>query len=199
MLIRSCSIIIHSILTLLFVWHHPDTFLIMIMAPILHFMILKRDSYCYQLHCHIDITRMFKQERTCQACGLDEWIRMRHCYKCNRCVHKYDHHCVLMGICIGQFNHKYYVLFLYSLTINELIMMFTFQSLIPNEVIIDEFGIETLTLRYWFYALSLIFLYFFTFMAAYLAIYHTYYMMNNLTTWEKVKRDSISYLKNLSP
>jgi hypothetical protein len=54
-----------------------------------------------------------------------------------------------------------------------------------------------LTFRYWFYALSLIFLYFFTFMSVYLAAYHTFYMFNNLTTWEKVKRDSISYLKNL--
>lgn len=34
-------------------------------------------------------------------------------------------------------------------------------------------------------------------MSVYLALYHTYYMFNNLTTWEKVKRNTIPYLRNL--
>ena len=48
---------------------------------------------------------------------------MRHCYKCERCVHKYDHHCFLMGACVGEFNHKYYILFLYLYTANTVVML----------------------------------------------------------------------------
>ena len=49
---------------------------------------------------------------------------MRHCYKCNQCVHKYDHHCVLMDICIGEFNHRYYLLFLVCFLYNIGKMLF---------------------------------------------------------------------------
>lgn len=104
-----------------------------------------------------------------------------------------------MGICIGEFNHKYYVAFLYFFLINEIIMLLTFNSAIGGEVSIDEFGLETISFKYWLYALSIIALYFFTFIAIYLTYYHTKYMLNNQTTWERVRRDSISYLKSVRP
>jgi hypothetical protein len=102
-----------------------------------------------------------------------------------------------MGICIGEFNHKYYVLFLYSYLLNTVILMYNFHSSIVHEVLLDEFGVEHLSGKYYLYAIGLIILYFNTFLASYLTINHTMFMVNNQTTWESVKRDSIPYLKHV--
>lgn len=138
---RNYSLAIHFLIIILFIYFHSSTFLPLIIAPILHFLVLNNDSSCHPNHCQIHIQRRFKEERLCQICKLDEWIRMKHCYKCNRCIHKYDHHCFLMGICIGQFNHKYYLLFLYAYLVNTIAMLSMFHEEIRNQVSIDGFGI----------------------------------------------------------
>lgn len=66
---------------------------------------------------------------------------MKHCYKCQCCIHKYDHHCVLMDICIGEFNHKYYLLFLMSLVYNTLVMLVIFTYEMKEEVEISPEGL----------------------------------------------------------
>ena len=42
-------------------------------------------------------------------------------------------------------------------------------------------------------------LYFNLFLGLFLSSMHTYLLLNNSTTWELHKRDSISYLKHLDP
>lgn len=198
MRLREYSIAIHSILIILFIYHHSQSYLLMLAAPCLHLMIILRSSACYKGHCHIEVQRRFKEERLCDVCELDEWIRMRHCYKCNQCVHKFDHHCVLMGVCIGEFNHKHYVLFLYCYLVNTFLLVRAFHLHILGEVTLDEKGVEHLSLKYYFEAVILILLYFNSFLAVYLTFFHTIFMFNNITTWEKAKRDSIWYLKNVN-
>lgn len=37
------------------------------------------------------------EEDICEKCGIAREIRMKHCNKCERCVHKFDHHCFWVG------------------------------------------------------------------------------------------------------
>lgn len=48
MFIRRYSIIVHCLLTVLFIWYHSPALLIMTIAPILHILVVKYDSFCYQ-------------------------------------------------------------------------------------------------------------------------------------------------------
>ena len=36
---------------------------------------------------------------------------------CGKCVEKFDHHCVYINNCLGHRNHKYFILFLWLITI----------------------------------------------------------------------------------
>lgn len=75
-------------------------------------------------------------------------------------------------------------------------MLTCFHTYIKEEIHLDEHGLEHLSPSYYFYALALIFLYFSTFFATWLTWSHTFFMLNNETSWESVKRNSISYLKH---
>lgn len=37
------------------------------------------------------------EQEICDKCGIAKEIRMKHCNKCERCVHKFDHHCFWVG------------------------------------------------------------------------------------------------------
>lgn len=63
---------------------------------------------------------------------------MKHCYRCQKCVHKYDHHCVLLDVCIGEANQKYYIAFLYANLYNTVFLLMDLLALIKNDVFIDE-------------------------------------------------------------
>lgn len=41
----------------------------------------------------------------CKICCCNMPNRCKHCYKCGRCVLKYDHHCPWIGACVGEYNH----------------------------------------------------------------------------------------------
>ena len=67
---------------------------------------------------------------------------MKHCYRCQKCVHKYDHHCVLLNICIGEMNQKYYIAFLYAHLYNTVIVLEYLLENVKGNVILDyETGI----------------------------------------------------------
>jgi hypothetical protein len=52
----------------------------------------------------------------CLVCRINRPARAKHCYKCNRCVMKYDHHCMWLGTCVGKRNQAAFVAYLYTQT-----------------------------------------------------------------------------------
>ena len=74
---------------------------------------------------------------------------------CQRCVEKFDHHCVYINNCLGYRNHKYFMMFLFFITLY--IILSTATSLVsfwthaPGELINDVIdwimGIYTVTIN----------------------------------------------------
>ncbi|KAJ8416218.1 hypothetical protein AAFF_G00382400 [Aldrovandia affinis] len=53
----------------------------------------------------------------CTSCMMRKPIRANHCFACDACVAKQDHHSMWINGCIGARNHRYFVTFLFSLTL----------------------------------------------------------------------------------
>ena len=58
-----------------------------------------------------------KESIWCRRCNDWKPPRTHHCSHCGCCVARYDHHCIWVGNCVGQRNHKFFVLFLFYITI----------------------------------------------------------------------------------
>lgn len=73
----------------------------------------------------------------CEICKIEKFLRMKHCDKCEKCVHKFDHHCFwvggfklqlkvlfsskMLGACVGEMNHGRFWSFLFFQTITCLL------------------------------------------------------------------------------
>lgn len=109
---------------------------------------------------------------------------MKHCYRCSKCVHKYDHHCVLLNICIGERNQKYYIAFLYAHFYNTYIVLSHLLENIKDDVHIDmATGIESIDDLYVLKALCIILLMLNFVLTIYLLFIHTRFLFNGLTTY----------------
>mmetsp|Transcript_6262 Transcript_6262/g.9930 ORF Transcript_6262/g.9930 Transcript_6262/m.9930 type:complete len:353 (+) Transcript_6262:537-1595(+) len=55
---------------------------------------------------------------TCNKCGNFKPPRTHHCSLCGTCTLKMDHHCPWVGNCVGLHNYKYFLVFLFWVTIS---------------------------------------------------------------------------------
>ena len=53
----------------------------------------------------------------CNTCDLYRPPRAIHCGICNCCIERLDHHCPWLGTCIGKRNYKYFLCFVWLVTI----------------------------------------------------------------------------------
>jgi len=53
----------------------------------------------------------------CSTCLIRKPVRSKHCSVCDRCIAKFDHHCPWIGNCVGASNHKYFMGYLYTLSL----------------------------------------------------------------------------------
>lgn len=53
----------------------------------------------------------------CSTCLIRKPVRSKHCSICDRCIARFDHHCPWIGNCVGALNHKYFMGYLYCVSI----------------------------------------------------------------------------------
>jgi len=132
------------------------------------------------------------QLRKCSHCNILQPLRSHHCDYCHRCVRKYDHHCPYFDTCIGEYNHRYFLIFLlttdllilWSLIIcSQSFIYYMSWSLWLNKNVFRLFSMHILAVS--IVAVTILF------------VIHSYFMLTNTTTWEKVSRHRITYLKHL--
>lgn len=124
-----------------------------------------------------------QQRRWCKRCELYQPLRTKHCRDCGVCVRTHDHHCPWIGTCVGENNRILFLCFL-ALQLTELGLFFSegvkgISILEPSAFLVV--GLLTIAMLF--------------FMVACLLSFHTYLLLSNLTTWEHVSWNRISYLK----
>lgn len=109
--------------------------------------------------------------RYCTICNIDQPIRTKHCYRCDRCVATYDHHSIFLDNCIGEKNRGlfYFYLLFQSSEAFILLPLSSLQLESPYLNFITFLFLINLTL---------------TALLTYFLIFHSYLITKNLTTFE---------------
>ncbi|ORZ40806.1 DHHC palmitoyltransferase-domain-containing protein [Catenaria anguillulae PL171] len=134
--------------------------------------------------------------RYCRKCDLPKPDRAHHCRICNQCVLKMDHHCPWVAGCVGFGNYKFFLLFLfylslYCFTIFGFTVSYFFLALAtgPSDQFVTASHILGLTLCSLLFGLTL-----FGFFC-----YHLSLVLANQTTIEAMETQRYDHSRMLAP
>jgi palmitoyltransferase len=118
----------------------------------------------------------------CEICKIQQPYRTRHCEDCEICISKFDHHCFWLGSCVGELNHFKFTLYL---TLESYSLWTIFFYCFTEDSSWKLAGYLFLGLTCFGFGILCIGL----------AGFHIYLISIGTTTWEIMRRKSISYLK----
>lgn len=61
-------------------------------------------------------------DQLCVFCEVIKTEQSFHCTICGHCVEQYDHHCPFLNTCLGQRNHKWFLVFLLTYSLFDIIV-----------------------------------------------------------------------------
>lgn len=138
------------------------------------------------------------EKRYCSDCYVDQPIRSKHCRQCGYCIATFDHHCIWVGNCVGERNRPLFMIYLFVQTAELLICIERPFS------IIQTLGYSTAAVTFPLLVTFVVSYFLLTLALISLLAYHIYFMFANVTTWEYLSWQNITYLegfekKNGSP
>lgn len=133
----------------------------------------------------------------CKNCHIYVPPRASHCITCKKCIIRRDHHCMWTNNCIGRDNHLYFLIF------TSLAFIIEFFPVVDSLIHLISLLKNFKNFNYDFFSATVIFLSiilsagFASFMTYNLTIQSIITIIHNSTTWERARRDKITYLKDL--
>lgn len=131
------------------------------------------------------------EKHYCSICMVDQPIRTKHCSLCKRCVPSFDHHCLWVGNCIGEKNKPLFFIFLNYQTIQLLLLSARSVYLLYGVPL----GFRDYTWQEWVLCLLVLIYTCLGLSVGSLLRYHWIFAFKNITTWEFLRWDDISYLR----
>eukprot|EP01117_Protostelium_nocturnum_P002317 TRINITY_DN12980_c0_g1_i1.p1 TRINITY_DN12980_c0_g1~~TRINITY_DN12980_c0_g1_i1.p1 ORF type:complete len:333 (+),score=86.53 TRINITY_DN12980_c0_g1_i1:192-1190(+) len=128
----------------------------------------------------------------CNRCKILQPMRTKHCFKCERCVERYDHHCFFLGNCVGKNNHRHF--FIYLILQTFCCIYFIFLAIKGFK---SQPDIHAWIARNYLILTAILLDVFLLPVPSILLFFHLYLVFTNQTTWERTKRNHITYLKDL--
>jgi len=129
---------------------------------------------------------------SCNKCGNLKPPRTHHCSICNTCTLKMDHHCPWVGNCVGLHNYKFFLIFLFWVSISS--ALYGLLTGIAMFTGFDDFGsgVSVWTLLSMFITVS------FCLSVGGFFFFHVQLLRENKTTIENIKygRNGVSPYKN---
>lgn len=131
----------------------------------------------------------------CSTCNIyPRPLRSKHCRTCDRCVERFDHHCPMIANCVGKKNAPYF----WGFTVHQCLNLLCAFGFVLADLRTDPYPqwrrpiAYDIPREYVVYALSLVLFNFFC-LAFGFAFSVTYWLVQNVTTNERINQARYSY------
>ena len=154
--------------------------------------IMKRNFDCYgahQLNLKIIHKGSFKTTKICPTCYIVRPFRASHCKECDNCVMRFDHHCPWLGSCLGKRNYIFFYFYLLLLNLNNFFIVIISISCISSKFFVNNSQKTSIILLNCLPSIfTLLYVLCIMLFTSRLLFHHTYGILYNITTKEKIKK-----------